>query len=57
MANLLVNSVTYHTPQKRQSDTIMHVTLNTIHGLVESKWNESALNLVGDLLLHIPLHP
>jgi hypothetical protein len=27
--NLLVISVTYHTPQNRVSDIIMHVTLNT----------------------------
>ena len=36
MARLLIINVTYHTPQNRVSDTILHVTLNTINGEVVS---------------------
>ena len=34
MLTLLIMSVTYHMPQNRVSDTIMHVTLNTINGVL-----------------------
>ena len=44
-------------PQNKVSDTIMHVTLNTTNNIVDSSWNELALNLVRDLLLLEPLHP
>ena len=37
MVKLLIINVTSHTPQNRVSDTIMHVTLNTIHGVVYIK--------------------
>jgi hypothetical protein len=35
MMKLLVISVTYHKPQIRLSDTSMHMTLNTMNGVVE----------------------
>lgn len=31
---LIIITITYHTPQNRASDIIMHVTLNIINGLV-----------------------
>ena len=34
MMKLLIISATYHTPLKRLNDTILHVTLNTINGVV-----------------------
>ena len=34
MVKLLISGVTYHTPQNNVSDTITHVTLNTINGVV-----------------------
>ena len=34
MVKLLIISVTSHTPQNGVSDTIMHVTLNAINGVV-----------------------
>ena len=34
MMKLLISNVTSHTPQNRASDTITHVMLNTINGVV-----------------------
>ena len=34
MMKLLITSVTWHMPQSRVSNTIMHVTLNTTNGVV-----------------------
>ena len=34
MMELLSISVTYHMPQNRVSDAIMHVTLNTMNGVL-----------------------
>ena len=34
MMKLLIISVTYDTPQNRVCDTIMHVILNTINGVL-----------------------
>ena len=36
MMKLLISIVTYYTPQNRVSDTITHVILNTINGVVPS---------------------
>ena len=35
MVKSLIINITQDTPQNRISDTIMHVTLNTIYGVVE----------------------
>ena len=37
MMKLLIISVTYRMPQNKVSDTIMHVTLNTINGVAQNK--------------------
>ena len=34
MLKLLIIGVTYHMPQNKVSDTIMHVALNTINGVL-----------------------
>jgi hypothetical protein len=36
MVSLLVGSVTYHMPQNRVSDIIMHVTLNIVSSVAMS---------------------
>ena len=36
MVKLLINSVTYHMPQNRVSEIIMHVALNTINNVLNS---------------------
>ena len=39
MMKLLIISVTLHTPQNSVSNTIPHVTLNTINNVVQVIWD------------------
>ena len=43
MAKLLAISVTYHMPRNRVSDTITHVTLDTINGAEERACDHFAM--------------
>ena len=57
MMMLLIINVTYHTPQSRVSDTITHVTLNSINGVVLGCVNFLALNVLVHPNLPPMIHP